>query len=331
VKADLLKRMFRAIATDDEVAVEKLLGAIVEEERHKGHTLLAEQLENISKQKVSESRQTKTKNRQNEQPLQSLSELPTSKRLNIPLVTAIPREHLRHHMVLTDSVEKRFQRIEREYAARDRLAHHGFQYRQKILLYGSPGCGKTLGAERLAWNTGLPLLKVHFDAMVSSYLGETASNLRQVFEMASKSPCLLLLDECDAIAKSRQDDNEVGEVKRVVNTFLQVLDEYNPSSGLLVAATNLDKSLDTAIWRRFDDVIEVPKPSEKELESLLKQTLATMSLGTINWHLIIERMKGFSAAQTVRVAQDAAKRAILEREELVIQEHLEETIKEISF
>ena len=126
MKADLLKRMFRAIATDDEVAVEKLLGAIVEEERHKGHTLLAEQLENISKQKVSESRQTKTKNRQNEQPLQSLSELPTSKRLNIPLVTAIPREHLRHHMVLTDSVEKRFQRIEREYAARDRLAHHGF-------------------------------------------------------------------------------------------------------------------------------------------------------------------------------------------------------------
>lgn len=331
MKADLLKRMFRAIATDDEVAVEKLLDKIVDEERQKGHTLLADQLENITKQKVSEPSSAKAKIPQNDGKLQALSELPTSKRLNIPLVTAIPREHLRHHMILTEVVEKRFQRIEREYAARDRLAHRGFRYRQKILLYGSPGCGKTLGAERLAWNTGLPLLKVHFDAMVSSYLGETASNLRQVFEMASKSPCLLFLDECDAIAKSRQDENEVGEVKRIVNTFLQVLDEYNPTSGLLVAATNLDNSLDTAVWRRFDDAIEVPKPTEKELEALLKQTLATMSLGSINWQLILERMKGFSAAQAVRVAQDAAKRAILEREELVIQEHLEETIKEISF
>lgn len=142
---------------------------------------------------------------------EALSELPTSKRFNTPLVTVIPREKLRYHMILPENVEKRFQRIEREYAARDRLAHHGLRYRQKILLYGSPGCGKTLGAERLAWNTGLPLLKVRFDAMVSSFLGETASNLRIVFEEAAKNPCLLFLDECDSIAKSRADEREVGE------------------------------------------------------------------------------------------------------------------------
>jgi SpoVK/Ycf46/Vps4 family AAA+-type ATPase len=322
VKADLLKRMFRAIATDDEVAVERLLDSIVQEERQKGHTLLADQLENIVKQKPKAFFLGSK--------LQTLSELPTSKRLNLPLVTAIPRERLRYHMILTEAVEQRFQRIEREYTARDRLAHHGFRYRQKILLYGPPGCGKTLGAERLAWNTGLPLLKVRFDAMVSSYLGETASNLRQVFETASKSPCLLFLDECDSIAKSRSDEHEVGEIRRVVNSFLQILDEYATASGLLVAATNLDRSLDTAIWRRFDDVIEIPKPTPKELESLLKQTLSSMTLGSINWHLIVEKMKGFSAAQAVRVAQDAAKRAILEREELVIQEHLEAAIAETS-
>lgn len=232
-------------------------------------------------------------------------------------------------MVLPENVEKRFLRIEREYAARDRLAHHGLRYRQKILLYGSPGCGKTLGAERLAWNTGLPLVKVRFDAMVSSFLGETASNLRLVFEDASKNPCLLFLDECDSIAKSREDNQEVGEIKRVVNTFLQILDEYEPSSGLLVAATNLNKSLDSALWRRFDDLIEVPKPGEQELEFILKDTLSAIEVGSINWSKIISQMKGFSAAQAVRVAQDAAKRAILEREELVIQEHLEEAIKEI--
>lgn len=97
-------------------------------------------------------------------------------------------------MILPEAVEKRFCRIEREYAARDRLAHYGLRYRQKILLFDPPGCGKTLGAERLAWNTGLSLLKVRFEAMVSSFLGETASNLRLVFDKASENSCLLFLD-----------------------------------------------------------------------------------------------------------------------------------------
>jgi SpoVK/Ycf46/Vps4 family AAA+-type ATPase len=338
VKADLLKRVFRAIATDDEVAVDKLLDTIVQEERKKGHVVLADQLENITKSKTRDS----SRSGSYQQPLpinqakatttnfQSLTELPNSKRSQLPLVTVIPREQLRHHTILSPAVEQRFQRIEREYAARDRLAHHGFSYKQKILLYGLPGCGKTMSAERLAWTTGLPLLKVRFDTIVSSYLGETASNLREIFEVAAKNPCLLFLDECDSLAKSREDTNEVGEMKRVVNTFLQILDEYDNSSGLLVAATNLDKSLDMAVWRRFDDAIEVPKPTETELEALLKQTLITMAKGTIDWQSIIKKMAGFSAAQAVRVAQDAAKRAILDREELVIPEHLEAAIQEIS-
>ena len=330
MKAELLKRLFRAIASADQEAIDKLTYLVIEEERSKGHTLLADQLENITK------KNHKNKSTFNEKPassitenLQSLSELPTSKRFNLPLVTVLPREKLRHDMVLPENVEKRFRRIECEYAARDRLAHHGLRYRQKILLYGLPGCGKTLGAERLAWNMGLPLVKVRFDAMVSSFLGETASNLRMVFEDASKNPCLLFLDECDSIAKSREDYQEVGEIKRVVNTFLQILDEYEPSSGLLVAATNLNKSLDTALWRRFDDLIEVPLPGEQELEFILRETLSAIEVGSINWYRIVQQMSGFSAAQAVRVAQDAAKRAILEREELVIQEHLEEAIAEI--
>ena len=226
-------------------------------------------------------------------------------------------------------MEQRFQRIEREYAARDRLAHYGLRYRQRVLLYGPPGCGKTMGAERLAWNTGMPLLKVRFDTMVSSFLGETASNLRAVFEAATQTPCLLFIDECDAIAKSHDNSQEVGEIKRVVNTFLQLLDEYEVSNGLLVAATNLDKSLDSAIWRRFDDVIEVPKPTDREIKAILVQTLSSVAVSPIDWVALIQQMKGFSAAETVRVAQDAAKRAILEREELVVQQHLEEAIREL--
>jgi len=337
MKGELLKRFFRAIASSDQEAIDKLTYLVIEEERSKGHTLLADQLENITKKKSKEQSPDFIKpvsslpnaTRTTPENLQGLSELPTSKRFHLPLVTIIPRDKLRHYMILPEKIEKRFQRIEREYAARDRLAHHGLRYRQKILLYGPPGCGKTLGAERLAWNTGLPLLKVRFDAMVSSFLGETASNLRLVFEDAAKNPCLLFLDECDSIAKTREDSQEVGEIKRVVNTFLQILDEYQPSSGLMVAATNLNKSLDTALWRRFDDLIAVPKPGEKELEFILRETLSAIEVGSINWPRIIEQMKDFSAAQAVRVAQDAAKRAILEREGLVIQEHLEEAIAEI--
>ncbi len=337
MKAELLKRLFKAIANSDKLAIDKLTQLVIEEERKKGHTRLADQLENITQKSqnsksFSNGKTASTYQESNSSQFsvtEGLQALPTNKRLNLPLVTVIPREKLRHHMVLASSIEKRFRRIEREYAARDRLAHYGFLYRQKILLYGPPGCGKTLGAERLAWNTGLPLLKVRFDAMVSSFLGETASNLRLVFDEALKNPCLLFIDECDSIAKSREDYQEVGEVKRVVNTFLQILDEYQPSSGLLVAATNLNKTLDTALWRRFDDLIEVPLPGKEELEFILKETLSTIEVGTINWSAIVEQVKGFSAAQAVRVAQDAAKRAILEREGLVIQEHLEEAIREI--
>jgi SpoVK/Ycf46/Vps4 family AAA+-type ATPase len=329
MKAELLKRLFRAIASADTEAVDKLSYLIIEEERQKGHKLLADQLESINK------KNQKTKNTQvldyetqSTATPKGLSELPTSNR-NTPLVTIVQREKLQHHMVLPEGIEKRFQRIECEYAARDRLAHYGLRYRQKILLYGLPGCGKSMGAERLAWNTGLSLLKVRFDAMVSSYLGETATNLRSIFETAAQSPCLLFLDECDSIAKSREDSQDVGEIKRVVNTFLQMLDEYEASSGLLVAATNLDKLLDTALWRRFDDIIEVPKPGEDELKLILNQTLSAISVGSINWPLVIKQLNGFSAAQVVRAGQNAAKRAVLDREELVIQEHLEEAIKEI--
>ena len=349
MKGELLKRLFRAIASEDKTAIQSMLSIVVEEERKKGHTILAEQLQNITQKSSRQSRQISPQKTDISPEIsrdvipsassqEDLSKIPDTKsltllsskqRFNHPFIVTIPRERLRHHMILSDRVEERFRRIEREYVARDRLAHHGLRYRQKILLYGTPGCGKTMGAERLAWNTGLTFVKVRFDAMVSSFLGETATNLREVFETASQTPCLLFIDECDAIAKSREDVQEVGEIKRVVNTFLQLLDEYEASNGLLVAATNMTKFLDEAVWRRFDDVIEVPKPTEAEIEAILKQTLSSVEVGIIDWKTIGQKLDKLSAAQIVRVAQDAAKRAILEREELVIQEHLEASIKEI--
>lgn len=356
MKAELLKRLFRAIASNNDVAIHSLMGVVVEEERRKGHTVLADQLENITKKNSKNGSSLKAPQiAQSSPPVlpqslppdlsgrtlqdsvsaattyrpQELTELRNGKRFKHPLAVSLSRDQLRHHMILPDGVEQRFQRIEREYVARDRLAHFGLQYRQKVLLYGSPGCGKTMGAERLAWNTGLPMLKIRFDVLMSSFLGETASNLRDVFEAATQTPCLLFIDEFDAIAKSRNDNQEVGEIKRLVNTFLLLLDEYAASNGLLVAATNLDRSLDHAVWRRFDDVIEVPKPTRTEIRGILEQTLSSVEVGLLDWEALTQRMDGFSAAETVKVGQDAAKRAILEREELVSQQHLEEAIREI--
>ena len=340
MKGDVLKRLFRAVASDDSQAIDSMLSVVIAEERKLGHTKLAEQLDSIlqkrdrlaSSKQLSLAPQPKTVSdspHQSASSAQPLKPLSSNRRFNHPFIVTISRDRLRHHMVLSDAVEERFCRIEREYAARDRLAHYGLKYRQKILLYGSPGCGKTMGAERIAWNTGLPMVKVRFDAMVSSYLGETATNLREVFETAAANPCLLFIDECDALAKSREDAQEVGEIKRVVNTFLQLLDEYEVSNGLLIAATNLTKFLDEAVWRRFDDVIEVPKPTDLETRTILKQTLASVEVGLVNWDAIVQKLDGFSAAQIVKIAQNAAKRAILDREDLVIQEHLEASIQDV--
>lgn len=322
MNSSLIKRLFRSISNGNSEDLQKIAQTIIEDENRKGHTKLAKELSNMLS-----SNSYMNPNATFEMSPTSLNVLPKSKRYEIPLATYIPSDQLEHHMILPAEVEKRFQRIEKEYAARERLAQHGLIPRRKILLYGSPGCGKTMGAQRLAWNTGLPFIKVRFDAMVSSYLGETASNLRSIFDTAAQSPCLLFIDECDSLAKSRMASQEVGEIKRVVNSFLQLLDEYD-APGLLVAATNLDDQLDPAVWRRFDDVLEIPKPEAGELKELIKMTLSAVKYNKFDWYLILEETKGFSAAQMVRATRDAAKRAILDGYEMVTNEMMLEAIRE---
>ncbi|PTQ78428.1 ATPase family protein associated with various cellular activities (AAA) [Nitrosospira multiformis] len=307
MKADLTKRLFRAIALGLDKDVNRLCRKIIEDEGNKGHVVLANQLESILKTKKPTSG-NEVPRTDSERVLQSL---PLSRRYQDPLVVKMTRATLRHFMVLPESVEVRFRRIEQEYAARERLASFGLRHKKKILLYGHPGCGKTLGAERLAWATGLPLVKVRFDALISSYFGESGINLRAVFESAKTSPCLLFLDECDFIAKSRSNQNDVGEVPRLVNTLLQLLDDFD-APGLLVAATNLDKQLDKALFRRFDDVFEVLPPGAEEIERLLKTTLSAIKVASnIRWEKLSSKLVGMSSAEVVKVAQDAAKSTIL--------------------
>ncbi len=319
----LLKRLFKAINLGSTEDLQKIAQAIIDDELKKGHSQLAKELTNAMLASVGSSKPEASFEMNNK----SMSVLPKSKRYETPLATYIPNDKLQHNMILPSIIEDKFNRIEKEYAARERLAMYGFTPRKKVLLYGPPGCGKTLGAQRLAWRTGLPLLKVRFDSLISSYLGETATNLRSIFDSAAHSPCILFFDEFDSIAKSRSMDQDVGEIKRVVNSFLQLLDEYE-APGLLIAATNLNDQIDPAIWRRFDDSIEITKPGPQELKQIITTTLSGMKTVEFDWNILLKEADGFSAAQIVRAASDAAKKVILDSSELVTQKALLSAIVE---
>lgn len=328
MNAKLLQRLVQSIAINDTLTLKQLAQTIVDEEKKKGHIKLANQLEDIISSTATRFQNNSVRKNDNVN-LGGMSSLPMSRRNNQVLATMIGRDKLKHHMVLSSELERRFDKIEKEYSARERLLKHNLKPRSRVLLYGPPGCGKTLGAERLAWNLGLPLMKVKFDAIISSYFGESSANLRAIFEASSENACVLLLDECDFIAKSRTTGQDVGEVPRIVNMLLMLLDEYN-APGILVATTNLENSLDKALFRRFDEVIEITRPTDKEVFQLFQTTLSTFNVSAkINWDMIVEKVKGFSAANIVQVAENAAKSTILDGREMVAQESIEVAIHEV--
>lgn len=323
MKQELLLRLFRSIEGDLNDPVVRVATLIVEDEEKKGHIKLAEKLKSILDRNISVNKQFNSDLRQL---LPKGVSIPTDKRNNFPLAITIPHEELRHEMVLPSEIEDKIQRIENEFAAKERLALHGLKYRQKILLYGSPGCGKSMSAERIAWNLGLPFLKVRFDVIISSFLGETATNLSRLFDSLKNYPCVLLLDEFDIVGKTRSNSQDVGEMHRIVNILLMLLEEYN-SQGLLIATTNLENVLDQALFRRFDDLIEITKPNESEIVRLMKLTLSSIEKSKkINWGILAEKMLGISAALVVKVVNDAAKNMVIANKKILEQEYIEKSL-----
>lgn len=162
-------------------------------------------------------------------------------------------------IVLSERNEKELNSFLLSYKKSDELYSLGIDIPNTIIMYGPPGCGKTKCANYIAKKLELPLIVARLDSMISSYLGTTAKNIRTLFEFAQKNPCVLFLDEFDAIAKARDDNNELGELKRVVNSLLQNIDSLGRDT-LLVAATNHEELLDKAIWRRFNYKLKVELP-----------------------------------------------------------------------
>jgi SpoVK/Ycf46/Vps4 family AAA+-type ATPase len=323
MKAELIKRIFKGIFSEDIVSLKKLAQTVIADERTLRHTKLADALENIS---VTEKPRFSVFSDRNYN--SGVTPLPISKRDNSPLVAFVPREQLKHNMVLPHMVEERLVSIEKEYAAKERLWKFNLTPKKKILLHGVPGCGKTLSTERIAWNLGLPLLKVRFDSLLSSYFGESASNLRAVFDYCKREPVVLFLDECDFIAKSRIQAQDVGEVPRIVNMLLTLLDEYD-APGLVIATTNLRVSLDEALFRRFDDVIEIPMPDEISRKELLTMTLSAIPVSSdVSIGELAKSLEGYSSANIVLTAQRAAKYSILDGSKKVEQSHFVKAISE---
>jgi SpoVK/Ycf46/Vps4 family AAA+-type ATPase len=197
----------------------------------------------------------------------------------------------------------------------EELRRHGLSPRSKLLFCGPPGCGKTLCAEVLARELKLPLLVARLDEIITTYLGATANNLRKVFDTAVQLPTVLFLDEFDALARARTDTTEHNEIRRVVNSLLMMIERF-AGKGLLIAATNLESSVDHAAWRRFDEVMFFDRPTLSQIKSTLK-------LKTRNFRLefevsnYAERLEGMSFAEIERICLSAIKASILERDAAV--------------
>jgi SpoVK/Ycf46/Vps4 family AAA+-type ATPase len=204
-----------------------------------------------------------------------------------------------------------------EHRRADILRTYGLQPSSKVLFFGPPGCGKTMAAEVIAYELDLPLAIVRIDTLVSSYLGETAANLRKVFDFIEQNAVVALFDEFDALGKERADNSEHGELRRVVNAVLQMMDAYRGKS-LLIAATNHEQILDSAVWRRFDDTLEFPLPSAELLPQILQLKLRGVRRQfEVDAPELAKMFNGLSPADIERIVRRAIKRMILRNQEFL--------------
>jgi len=213
-------------------------------------------------------------------------------------------------MVLTAELQGELENVVTEYKQRDRLRHHGLSPKQRLLLVGPPGCGKTMTASALAGECHLPLMVVQLHSLITKFMGETAAKLHQVFEAMQKTPGVYLFDEFDAIGAVRTTASDVGEIRRVLNSFLQFI-EQTSSDSLIVASTNLMPLLDEALFRRFDAVLFYSLPTAGTIRTLIENRLSQFKLGRIAWKRVAADGEGLSHADVVRAAEEAAKQSVL--------------------
>ncbi len=226
------------------------------------------------------------------------------------LSASYPKTRL-SEMVLEDCQRDDLQRVLREYRQQSKLREYALSARRKLLLVGPPGCGKTMTSHALAGELSLPHFSVQLHALITKFMGETAGKLHAVFNAMNETRGVYLFDEFDAIGGDRSMRNDVGEIRRVLNSFLTFLEE-DDSDSLIVAATNNVGMLDDALFRRFDDIVVYRHPTAEQAEQLVKNRLAIFGTDELVWGEVSDRVVGLSHAEICRACDDAAKDAILD-------------------
>lgn len=230
-------------------------------------------------------------------------------------------------MILTDEVKGRLKRVLKEQRQQDKLRSHGLAPRSKLLLVGPPGSGKTMTARALAGELRLPLFTILLHGVMTKFMGETAAKLRLIFDAIRESRGVYLFDEFDAIGGQRNLTNDVGEIRRVLNSFLHFLEEAEPSS-LIVAATNHPDLLDPALFRRFDDVVEYTFPTPELAKNAFETRLQGFKTHGVNWSAAVAAAEGLSYSEISQACEDAAKEAVLSDSPMICTEYLVQALKD---
>lgn len=241
-------------------------------------------------------------------------------------IQRVEPQHGPQDILLSRQNTELFVGLIREFRQADRIRRHGLPVRSKLLFCGPPGTGKTLCAEVFATELGLPFFHVRLDSLISSYLGETATNIRKTFEFARRQPCVLFFDEFDAIARSREETGEHGELRRVVNSLLIFIEQIEPK-GFVIAATNLDAHLDPAVWRRFDEVVWFDQPDGEMIRKYLAHAFRNAQT-SFEPGANADQLQGYSYADLERVCRQALKLSILGGSKTVSDGNLRQAIRE---
>lgn len=308
--AEKIIALLKSYGDEDESRFYSTAMQIAASEAKKGHTKLAKELKLlIEKIKKQRSTQTVTKTRS----------LPINEaQRELKDLLEVYRPHVKvKDMVLAKGVEESLNRILIEQRKFDQLLQHNLEPRRKLMLVGPPGCGKTMTAKAIAGDLEIPLFVIRLDGLISRYMGESIAKLRLIFDSMYQHRAVYLFDEFDSIGSNRSYGNEVGEIKRVLNSFLMNI-EKDESNSLLIAATNLPESLDKALFRRFDDVIQYPLPNEKEILELIKVQLKGYVLtNSRNLKAVTKEAIGLSYADVSNACKDAIKEMIVLNKEKV--------------
>lgn len=297
-----LKALLAAHRDRDDLAFRRAATALIEEEESKRHTVLAGDLRRL----MAGGSGGNLSVAEFDQPL---PEPPKDRDSALPLADLTVSDRRLADLTLDDSLAVALRDLADEVSRWDVLDSLSVPRRNRILLYGPPGCGKTSIAEAMANELGRVLVTVRVESVISSFLGETASNLRRLFEFASSGPYVVLFDEFDSLAKDRDDPSDHGELRRIVNAVLQLIDRYRGPS-IIIAATNHSQVLDNAMWRRFDEVLEVGLPTHDQLAGLMSALMIGKASRKLNVDGPSEQLLGLPHAAAERAIHIATRNAV---------------------